>query len=285
MAERRMFTKKITESDAFLDMPLSTQALYFHLNMGADDDGFVNNAKRIQRNIGASDDDLKLLFAKNFIIPFETGVIVIKHWKMHNFIRADRKKNTDYSDEMALLKIKKNGAYTLSDELRQPLDNQTATKLQPNDNQMTTTCQPNDRIGKDRIGKDSIDKNNISSKDDMSDESDNEYLFNTSNPIKEDIEKVVNAWNESSFRPISRLSTKSKRYMMLRARILDYGVDAVIEAINNAKTSDYLKSEKAVSWFDFEWLVRPNNFIKVYEGKYNKNIRTEITDDPYANYQ
>ena len=87
MAEKRMFTQKIIDSDAFLDMPLSTQALYFHLNMRADDDGFINNPKRIQRTIGASDDDLKLLIAKRFVICFENGVIVIKHWKMHNTLR------------------------------------------------------------------------------------------------------------------------------------------------------------------------------------------------------
>ena len=80
MAEKRMFTQKIIDSDAFLDMPLSTQALYFHLNMRADDDGFVNNPKRIQRTIGASDDDLKLLVVKRFVIGFDNGVIVIKHW-------------------------------------------------------------------------------------------------------------------------------------------------------------------------------------------------------------
>ena len=103
MAERRMFTKKITESDAFLDMPLSTQCLYFHLNMSADDDGFVNNPKKIQRMIGASDDDLKLLLAKSFILAFESGIIVIKHWKMQNYIQSDRYKPTDYAEEKAML--------------------------------------------------------------------------------------------------------------------------------------------------------------------------------------
>jgi len=111
-----MFTKKITESDAFLDMPLSTQALYFHLNMNADDEGFVNNAKRIQRNIGASDDDLKLLILKKFIIPYETGVIVIKHWKMHNYIAKDRFHKSQYEEERSMLEVKENGAYTLKDE-------------------------------------------------------------------------------------------------------------------------------------------------------------------------
>ena len=114
MAERRMFTKKITESDAFLDMPMSTQCLYFHLNMSADDDGFVNNPRKIQRMVGASEDDLKLLMAKSFILSFDSGVIVIKHWKMHNYIQSDRYKPTDYVDEKSMLYLKKNKSYTLN---------------------------------------------------------------------------------------------------------------------------------------------------------------------------
>lgn len=112
MPEKRMFTKKITESDAFLDMPLSTQCLYFHLNMNADDDGFVNNPKRIMRFIGASEDDLKLLIAKAFILVFENGVIVIKHWRMHNTLQNDRYKPTDYQEEFSLLGLKDNQSYT-----------------------------------------------------------------------------------------------------------------------------------------------------------------------------
>lgn len=119
MAERRMFAKTIIDSDAFLDMPLSSQALYFHLSMRADDEGFVNNPKKIQRMIGASDDDMKVLLAKNFIILFESGVIVIKHWKIHNYIRGDRIAETKYQDEKALLEIKDNGAYTLSQEIKE----------------------------------------------------------------------------------------------------------------------------------------------------------------------
>ena len=119
MAERRMFAKTIIDSDAFLDMPLSTQALYFHLSMRADDDGFINNPKKIQRTIGAADDDLKMLIAKRFIIPFESGIVVIKHWKIHNYIRGDRKKETVYPKEMSMLIEKENGAYSLITE--QPL--------------------------------------------------------------------------------------------------------------------------------------------------------------------
>lgn len=113
MAERRMFAKSIIDSDAFIDMPLSAQALYFHLCMRSDDDGFNGSAKHIQRMIGASDDDFKLLLAKRFVIPFETGVIVIKHWKIHNYIQADRYIETNYLDEKRMLGIKANKAYTL----------------------------------------------------------------------------------------------------------------------------------------------------------------------------
>ena len=132
-----MFAKTIIDSDAFLDMPLSTQSLYFHLSMRADDDGFINNPKKIQRMIGCADDDLKLLLAKNFIIPFESGVCVIKHWKIHNYIRNDRYKPTVYAEEMAQLSCKENGAYTLGI---------------PDGYQMETQV----RLGKDRVGKESI---------------------------------------------------------------------------------------------------------------------------------
>lgn len=166
MAERRMFTQKIVDSDAFLDMPLSSQALYFHLNMRADDDGFVNNSKKIQRMIGASEDDLKLLIAKRFVLAFESGVIVIKHWRMHNLLRKDRYNETQYKDEKATLELKENGSYTELQALppgEQPEellpDNQMATTRQPTDNQMATQYSiGKDSIGKVREGKESIGK-------------------------------------------------------------------------------------------------------------------------------
>ena len=160
MAERRMFTQKIIDSDAFLDMPLSTQALYFHLNMRADDDGFVNNPKRIQRTIGASEDDLKLLIAKRFVIGFDCGVIVIKHWRMHNTLRKDRYNPTQYQEELAMLNVKDNNAYTEKiidipavPQLPEPIIESVATTWQPNGNQLATQYS----IGKDSIGNLSID--------------------------------------------------------------------------------------------------------------------------------
>lgn len=116
LAEKRMFSSKIIDSDAFLDLPVSAQALYFHLCMRADDDGFVSNPKGIQRYIGATRNDLARLEQARFIIPFESGICVIKHWLMHNTLKKDRYKPSVYLDEKSLLHIKKNGAYTLNPE-------------------------------------------------------------------------------------------------------------------------------------------------------------------------
>ena len=145
MAERRMFAKTIIDSDMFLDMPLSTQALYFHLSMRADDDGFINNPKKIQRMIGASDDDLRVLIMKRFILPFDSGVVVIKHWKIHNYIRNDRYKETVYQEEKAQLELKENGAYT---ELSPPGI--------PDVNQLGDEMETQVRLGKDRLGEDRV---------------------------------------------------------------------------------------------------------------------------------
>ena len=112
MAERRMFSKRIIDSDAFLDMPLSTQALYFHLSMRADDDGFVSNPRRIRTMVGASEDDLKLLIAKRFLLTFESGVVVIKHRRIHNYINPDRYTPTTYVEEKATLALDDKKAYT-----------------------------------------------------------------------------------------------------------------------------------------------------------------------------
>lgn len=117
MAERRMFAKSIVDSDAFLDMPLSTQALYFHLAMRADDEGFVNNPKKIIRMINADEDSFRLLIAKQFIIPFESGIVVIRHWRIHNYIQTDRKKETVYADEKALLTQDKSGVYKMDTQV------------------------------------------------------------------------------------------------------------------------------------------------------------------------
>ena len=128
---RRLFSTQIVDSDAFLDMPASAQNLYFHLGMRADDDGFVGNPKKIARVVGANDDDLKLLIAKRFILTFESGVVVIKHWLIHNTIRKDRYNPTQYLEEKKTLFIKENKSYTDISPLGLPNDNQLATNRIP----------------------------------------------------------------------------------------------------------------------------------------------------------
>ena len=152
MAERRMFAKTIIDSDAFLDMPITSQLLYFHLSMRADDDGFVNKPKSIMRMIGGKDDDIKVLFAKKFLIPFESGVVVIKHWKIHNYIRKDTYTETKYKEEKSLLETDENSAYRLS----------VTDPLQLRDESVTGTST------QVRLGKDSIDYSDMSESDDSS---------------------------------------------------------------------------------------------------------------------
>jgi hypothetical protein len=113
MANKRMYSKEITDSDPFVELSSAAQALYFHLNQGADDDGFNNQVQLAMWKAHASIDDLKVLMAKNYILRFENGVIVIKHWRLHNTLRKDRYTPTNYQEEFKQLGIKDNGAYTL----------------------------------------------------------------------------------------------------------------------------------------------------------------------------
>ena len=147
MAERRCFGMKIVDSDAFLDMPLSTQALYFHLGMRADNDGFVNNPRRIARLIGACDDDLNILLSKRFILVFDGGVVVIKHWRIQNTLRNDRLTMPHYPDIAAKVYIKANGSYTEKSSEGISLLEFKAQKLGlPNDIPMSSQGIPNDTL-------------------------------------------------------------------------------------------------------------------------------------------
>ena len=141
MAERRMFAKTIIDSDAFIDMPVTARLLYYDLSMRADDDGFVNSPKKIMRMIGASQDDLSILILRKFIIPFDNGIVVIKHWRIHNYIRKDTYNKTPYTDEMAMLELDENKAYKLIN------DNESTCRGRVVDVQSTQV-----RLGKDSIG-------------------------------------------------------------------------------------------------------------------------------------
>lgn len=113
MAKRRMFSLDIIDTDVFLEMPQSSRLLYYELCMRADDDGFVSSPKKIMKIVGCSEDDFKVLITKQFVIPFKSGIIVIKHWKIHNYIQKDRYKETIYKEEKSLINTDENEVYTL----------------------------------------------------------------------------------------------------------------------------------------------------------------------------
>jgi hypothetical protein len=152
IAQRRMFSLKVVDTDLFLEMPVSARLLYYDLNMRADDDGFVASPKKIQRMIGCSDDDLKILIAKQLIIPFETGICVVKHWKVHNYIQKDRYEETRYLQEKSSITVDITGVYNVD------------TKCIQNSN----ILYPQVRLGKDRLeielGKDSVVEEPIADK-------------------------------------------------------------------------------------------------------------------------
>lgn len=235
MAERRMFAKTIIDSDAFLDMPLSTQALYFHLSMRADDDGFINNPKKIQRMIGGSDDDLKLLVAKRFIIPFESGIVVIKHWKIHNYIQSDRYKPTVYQEEKALITTKDNKAYTLDTECIHDVSNvDTQVRL------------GKDRIGQDRIGEVREGKERV------------------------DYQQIADMYNDTcvSFPRLTTLSDARKK--AIKARLKVYTLDDFKRLFEKAEASSFLKGGNDRNWSaNFDWLIKDSNMAKVLDGNYD----------------
>ena len=205
-----MFTKKITLSDDFLSMPHSTQNLYFHLNMEADDEGFVNSVKRIMRMVNVNEDDMKILIAKRFVLVFETGVIVIKHWKLHNRIRKDRLKETSHTYEKSMLIEREGGIYTEA-------VNQLTTKGQPDDNQMSTNCPPS-------IGKVSIVE---SSKDN----------------VLQEIKTVIDYLNETTNSQYK--TTTKKTHELIKARFKEGFTVDDFKTVIDKKTNEWTNTEMA----------------------------------------
>lgn len=262
MAQKRMFTMKIVDSDAFLEMPLSTQCLYFHLNMRADDDGFIGNTKRIMKIIGASEDDLRLLIAKRFVLTFEDGVIVIKHWRMHNTLSRDRYAETSYTDEKKMLLLKDNGSYSLTGG--NPIDD---TRLIERSGRQTQQRRNKDATKTHSDKGLDIDK-------DIDKEKDNKLIVSKDTICQTDVRRVIEEWNklqEVGINPIRDIKPSSKRCQLLKGRIREYGIDEVLNAINNVRKSDFLRGENNRGWMiTFDWFVKPNNFLKTLEGNYNK---------------
>lgn len=233
MARKRMFDLEIVDTDLFLEMPQSTQNLYFHLGMRADDDGFVSNPKKIIRTIGANEDDLKVLYSKQFIIPFESGIVVIRHWKLNNYLRKDRYTETIYKEEKKMLTEDENGVYNLSTKVGIPDVNQKVTN------------------GIHSIVENSKEKNSI----DKSSSSVNNILYNSDaeklqtimietigttniNNIKECVDyldKLPLELIEYALRKTARIKYPSWQYTI---PILEGYIDKNIKTVDEAKADD-----------------------------------------------
>lgn len=227
MAERRMFAKTIIDSDAFLELPISSQLLYFHLSMRADDEGFINKPKTIMRMLGAKDDDMNILIMKKFIIPFESGVVVIKHWRIHNYLQNDRLVPTKYVDEREQLELDENKAYRLS---KKPCIHNTG--------KVYTQV----RVVKDSIGKNSIEEisdtlGNLNSTNNLLEEN------TQSDPLTELIELI-----ESEFkRPTSSYEVEKIKYWFDKVGY-NYIIHALRETLIYKKSSVNYLEKVLVRW-------------------------------------
>ncbi len=264
MAEKRMFAKTIIDSDAFLDMPLSTQALYFHLSMRADDDGFINNPRKIQRVVGAADDDLKLLMLKNFVIPFESGVCVIKHWHIHNYIRSDRYKPTVYQEERGQLGVKENKAYTLSASDAEALPVGTAVGI-PSGNRMVDQMETQYRVDKSSID---LDKSSIGEYEGNFETADEPP---TAPPSRCNYSLIQDLYNKlcPSLQRCTVLSDARKK--AIKARMSSgKTVDDFEQLFRKAEASSFLKGANNHNWkATFDWLIKDANMAKVLDGNYD----------------
>lgn len=235
MAQRRMFSLSVVDTDKFLDMPQSAQALYFHLGMRADDDGFVSSPKKILKVTGAANDDLKLLIAKNYIIPFDNGVCVITDWKQNNYLQKDRYKETIYSTEKSLLQEEKTGSYTLCIHGGHGLETQ-------------------GRLGKVSQGK----------------ESTGEGIPDATASPPCPYSDIVNLFNSSciSYPKITKLSDARKK--AIKARLKQYSLDDFSRLFENAEASVFLKGQNNRNWSaTFDWLIADKNMAKVLDGNYD----------------
>ena len=254
MAERRMLSSKIICSDAFIEMPHSTQCLYIQFNMAADDDGFLNSPIRVMRTVCAKQDDLEMLLEKRVILRFPNGVIVIKHWRIHNQIRKDRYTPTQYQNEFNSLVIRDDGAYT-EKEKADVVDN-LATTWQPNGNQTA----PQDRLGKVSLGKFSIEEEKCDS-------------VESESPVS--CQQIVDLYNSicKSFPSVRSLSDARRK--AIKARLNTYSFEDFKTVFENAEASSFLKGSNDRNWSaNFDWLIKDSNIAKVLEGNYaNKGSR------------
>ncbi len=236
MAERRMFAKTIIDSDAFIDMPVTARLLYYDLSMRADDDGFVNSPKKIMKMIGASQEDLDILVNQKFIIGFDNGIVVIKHWRIHNYIRKDTYNSTPYHEEKDMLELDENKAYRLTSTSRRRAVHEPSTQV--------------------RLGKDNIEEE---------EEAENELSY----------QQIVDNYNKTckSLSPVIELTVERRNLIsdvLLSRKLLD-----IYTAFDKAEKSNYLRGANKRGWkADFDWIMA--NILKVLEGKYDNGVPLRV---------
>lgn len=231
MAERRMFAKTIIDSDAFLTMPASSQNLYFHLGMRADDDGVVNNPRTIMRLVGAHEDDMNILISKKFVIVLQDSLIVIKHWKINNYIRSDRYVQSKYKEEISCLSLDENNAYSV------------------NNNQVTTTCQPAG-IPTVSTGKVSIGKDSIVLKENIIKEKNQPF----SPKIPQELQELFDYWNSKGI--VVHRTINEKMVQLLKKALDLYGQAQIKQAIENYS----IVLNDSTYYFKTRWTI--GDFVK-----------------------
>ena len=250
MAQRRMFSLAVIDTDKFNDMPISARLLYYELGMRADDDGFIASPKKIIKMVGCSEDDLKSLIVKGFVICFESGVIVITHWKMHNYIQNDRYRKSIYQEERSKLNLS-NNIYSLSD----------ISKVDTECIQDVSIMDTQDRLGKDSLGKDRLEIDKY-----MSTSVDSSAHF--------DYKTIVNSFNSIciSLPKVQKMTEIRKKKIKNLQKHL--GDTAVEDYFSMVESSDFLTGRTG-KWTgcNFDWALKPENITKVIEGNYaNKQV-------------
>ena len=259
MANRRMFSKELIQSDKFFSMSIKSQLLYFHIGLLVDDDGFSNNYRMYMNVINADEENLYELQKQGYIYVFESGVLVVRDFLQSNQIRKDRKVDTIYQDELSLINVR-NNRYFID-------DNQVATIWQPDDNQVTTKRQPNDGIGKESIDKISVDKiNNIPNINSISNGGDEENKELNKNDY---IKKIIDEWNK-----IPELENISNREKDVEVIISNYGVKNTLKVIDNIKYSKFLRGMTNNSTWkvSLKWIIPKKNFEKILKNGFNRDM-------------
>lgn len=260
-----MFARTIVESDAFLDMPLSAQALYLHLGMNADDWGFVNNPRSIRRMCGASEDDLRLLVAKKFLLAFDSGAAVIKSWWVNNYVKSDRRRDTRYQEELATLYLDDNKSYTLKDTGVRPADMfkrgtkvepvciQSGSNLEPEWNQSGSKVEPQVRLGKDRLGE------------------------STSNSSRVDTQPNPKGFGACA--PEQPKKRRAKKFVKPSVEEVAEYADGYIKSRNLRLTGKTFRAASFVSWYDSNGWKVGRNPMKDWKGAVRTWIFKDYVDD------